>query len=51
MPLSLRVDLRNPEFAHTSIAERYDAASEMAEWAERLGCLSIAVPETARSQQ
>ena len=45
MPFGLRFDLRNPEFAHTSMADRYDAALGMAEWAERLGCLSVAVSE------
>ena len=45
MLFGLRFDLRNPEFAHTSMADRYDAALQMAEWAEGLGCLSIAVSE------
>lgn len=37
MYLSLRFDLRNPAFAGTSMADRYDAAIEMAEWADSLG--------------
>ncbi|MBV9412841.1 MAG: LLM class flavin-dependent oxidoreductase [Acidimicrobiia bacterium] len=42
---SLRFDFRNPEFAGTTLAERYAAALDMAEWADRLGCVSIAVSE------
>jgi len=41
----LRFDFRNPAFAGTSPAERYEAALGMAEWADRLGCVSIAVSE------
>jgi alkanesulfonate monooxygenase SsuD/methylene tetrahydromethanopterin reductase-like flavin-dependent oxidoreductase (luciferase family) len=41
----LRFDFRNPDLAQTSTADRYGAALDMAEWAERLGCLSIAVSE------
>jgi alkanesulfonate monooxygenase SsuD/methylene tetrahydromethanopterin reductase-like flavin-dependent oxidoreductase (luciferase family) len=41
----LRFDFRNPSFAGTTPAERYEAALEMAEWADRLGCVSIAVSE------
>ncbi len=41
----LRFDLRNPQFARTSMAERYAAALDMAEWADALGCVSIAVSE------
>ena len=41
----LRFDFRNPPFAGTTPAERYEAALEMAEWADRLGCVSIAVSE------
>ena len=41
----LRFDFRNPSFAGTTPAARYEAAIEMAEWAERLGCVSIAVSE------
>jgi alkanesulfonate monooxygenase SsuD/methylene tetrahydromethanopterin reductase-like flavin-dependent oxidoreductase (luciferase family) len=42
---ALRFDFRNPAFAGTSPAERYEAALDMAEWADRLGCVSIAVSE------
>jgi alkanesulfonate monooxygenase SsuD/methylene tetrahydromethanopterin reductase-like flavin-dependent oxidoreductase (luciferase family) len=41
----LRFDFRNPAFAGTTCAERYAAALDMAEWADRLGCVSIAVSE------
>jgi alkanesulfonate monooxygenase SsuD/methylene tetrahydromethanopterin reductase-like flavin-dependent oxidoreductase (luciferase family) len=41
----LRFDFRNPDFAGTTMAERYAAALDMAEWADRLGCMSIAVSE------
>ena len=45
MLFGLRFDLRNPSFAGTTLAERYEAALEMAEWADRLGCVSIALSE------
>ena len=45
MLFGLRFDFRNPPIAGTSMAERYEAALEMAEWADRLGCVSIAVSE------
>lgn len=47
MPLlfGMRFDFRNPAFAGTSVADRYDAALDMAEWADRLGCVSIVVSE------
>jgi len=41
----LRFDFRNPDFAGTTHAERYAAALDMAEWSDRLGCVSIAVSE------
>jgi alkanesulfonate monooxygenase SsuD/methylene tetrahydromethanopterin reductase-like flavin-dependent oxidoreductase (luciferase family) len=41
----LRFDFRNPDFAATATADRYEAALDMAEWADRLGCLSIAISE------
>ncbi|HEV3281372.1 MAG TPA: LLM class flavin-dependent oxidoreductase [Acidimicrobiales bacterium] len=41
----LRFDFRNPGFAGTTMADRYAAALDMAEWADRLGCISIAVSE------
>jgi alkanesulfonate monooxygenase SsuD/methylene tetrahydromethanopterin reductase-like flavin-dependent oxidoreductase (luciferase family) len=42
---ALRFDFRNPAIAGTSMADRYAAALDMAEWADRLGCASIAVSE------
>jgi alkanesulfonate monooxygenase SsuD/methylene tetrahydromethanopterin reductase-like flavin-dependent oxidoreductase (luciferase family) len=45
MPFGLRFDLRNPEFAHTSMADRYQAAVEMAEWADQQELAAIAVSE------
>ncbi len=45
MLFGLRFDLRNPTMAATSTADRYTAALEMAEWADRLGCVNIAVSE------
>jgi alkanesulfonate monooxygenase SsuD/methylene tetrahydromethanopterin reductase-like flavin-dependent oxidoreductase (luciferase family) len=41
----MRFDFRNPDFAGTALADRYAAALDMAEWADRLGCLTIAVSE------
>lgn len=41
----MRFDLRNPAIAGTSVADRYDAALDIAEWGDRLGCVSIAVSE------
>lgn len=45
MLFALRFDFRNPDFAGTSMADRYAAALDMAEWADDLGCVSIAVSE------
>src|SRR5207245_298669 len=45
LPFVLRFDFRNPDLAGTSMADRYTAALEMVEWAERLGCVSVAVSE------
>ena len=45
MLFAMRFDLRNPALAGTSMAERYDTAIEIAEWADRLGCVSIAISE------
>ncbi len=46
MYLSMRFDFRNPGFAGTSMADRYAAALDMAEWADNLGCAaSISVSE------
>jgi alkanesulfonate monooxygenase SsuD/methylene tetrahydromethanopterin reductase-like flavin-dependent oxidoreductase (luciferase family) len=41
----MRFDFRNPPFAGTTHADRYAAALEMAEWADDLGCVTIAVSE------
>ncbi|MDG2003028.1 MAG: LLM class flavin-dependent oxidoreductase [Novosphingobium sp.] len=38
MYVSLRFDLRNPDFAGTSMADRYEAAVGMAQWADNIGC-------------
>lgn len=46
MHVSLRFDLRNPAFAGTSMADRYAAAIDMAEWVDGLGCsASISMSE------
>lgn len=45
MLFALRFDFRNPEFAGTPMADRYAAALDMAEWADRLGCASISLQE------
>ncbi|MFC5744448.1 LLM class flavin-dependent oxidoreductase [Actinomadura rugatobispora] len=45
VPFGLRFDFRNPDFAGTSMADRYAAALDMVEWADRLGCSSVAVSE------
>ncbi len=41
----LRFDFRNPPTAGTSMAERYEAALDMAEWADRLGAMSVTLSE------
>jgi len=41
----IRFDMRNPEFAGTSMAERYQAAIEMVEWADRLGGVNATLSE------
>ena len=41
----LRFDFRNPDFAGTTMAERYAAALDMAEWADRLGFVIIVLSE------
>jgi alkanesulfonate monooxygenase SsuD/methylene tetrahydromethanopterin reductase-like flavin-dependent oxidoreductase (luciferase family) len=41
----LRFDFRNPPLAGTSCADRYAAGLDIAEWADRLGCLNIAISE------
>ena len=45
MNFGLRFDFRNPAIAHTTMAERYQAALDMAEWADRLGGQLITVSE------
>jgi alkanesulfonate monooxygenase SsuD/methylene tetrahydromethanopterin reductase-like flavin-dependent oxidoreductase (luciferase family) len=45
MMFGLRFDLRNPAVAGTTMADRYGAALDMAEWADRLDCATIAVSE------
>ena len=41
----IRFDLRNPAFAATSMADRYAAALDMAEWADRLGFVMVSLSE------
>ena len=41
----LRFDFRNPDFAGTDMTERYRAALDMAEWADRLGFVTIVLSE------
>jgi alkanesulfonate monooxygenase SsuD/methylene tetrahydromethanopterin reductase-like flavin-dependent oxidoreductase (luciferase family) len=45
MLFGIRFDFRNPAFAGTTTADRYAAALDMAQWADELGCVSIAVSE------
>ena len=45
MFFGLRFDFRNPDLAATTTADRYAAALDMAAWADRLGCVNIAVSE------
>ena len=45
MIFGLRFDFRNPPLAGTTMTDRYAAALDMAQWADRLGCISIAVSE------
>jgi alkanesulfonate monooxygenase SsuD/methylene tetrahydromethanopterin reductase-like flavin-dependent oxidoreductase (luciferase family) len=47
---AMRFDMRNPSLAGTTMAQRYDAAIEMAEWGDRLGCLSVVLSEHHGSQ-
>jgi alkanesulfonate monooxygenase SsuD/methylene tetrahydromethanopterin reductase-like flavin-dependent oxidoreductase (luciferase family) len=42
---ALRFDLRNPSFAGTTTADRYAAALDIAQWADRLGCVNITISE------
>jgi alkanesulfonate monooxygenase SsuD/methylene tetrahydromethanopterin reductase-like flavin-dependent oxidoreductase (luciferase family) len=41
----LRFDFRNPAMAGTTMAERYRAGLDMAEWADRLGFVSLTLSE------
>lgn len=41
----LRFDFRNPDLAGTVLADRYAAALDIVEWADRLGCVNISVSE------
>jgi alkanesulfonate monooxygenase SsuD/methylene tetrahydromethanopterin reductase-like flavin-dependent oxidoreductase (luciferase family) len=41
----LRFDFRNPEFAGTSMADRYRSALDMAEWADQLGAVALILSE------
>jgi alkanesulfonate monooxygenase SsuD/methylene tetrahydromethanopterin reductase-like flavin-dependent oxidoreductase (luciferase family) len=41
----LRFDFRNPSIAGTTMTERYRAALEMTEWADRLGFVSVVLSE------
>jgi alkanesulfonate monooxygenase SsuD/methylene tetrahydromethanopterin reductase-like flavin-dependent oxidoreductase (luciferase family) len=41
----LRFDFRNPAMAATSMADRYEAALDMAQWSDALGCINIGVSE------
>jgi alkanesulfonate monooxygenase SsuD/methylene tetrahydromethanopterin reductase-like flavin-dependent oxidoreductase (luciferase family) len=42
---AMRFDFRNPDFAGTSMTDRYDAALEMVEWADRLGFVGVTLSE------
>ena len=45
MFFGLRFDFRNPDLGGVTTADRYAAALEMVEWADRLGCMTVAVSE------
>ena len=45
MHFGFRFDFRNPDIAETTMADRYAAALDMVEWADALGCTTIAVSE------
>ncbi len=45
MFFGLRFDFRNPDLSGVSTADRYAAALEMVEWADRLGGMTVAVSE------
>jgi alkanesulfonate monooxygenase SsuD/methylene tetrahydromethanopterin reductase-like flavin-dependent oxidoreductase (luciferase family) len=42
---AIRFDMRNPEFAGVTMAERFAAALDMAEWADRLGAVFFGLSE------
>ena len=46
----IRFDLRNPKVAGTTMTERYRAAIEMVEWADRLGFLIVVLSEHHASE-
>jgi alkanesulfonate monooxygenase SsuD/methylene tetrahydromethanopterin reductase-like flavin-dependent oxidoreductase (luciferase family) len=41
----IRFDFRNPSWAHVDMGERYSAALEMSEWADRLGGVLVGLSE------
>jgi alkanesulfonate monooxygenase SsuD/methylene tetrahydromethanopterin reductase-like flavin-dependent oxidoreductase (luciferase family) len=45
MMFGIRFDLRNPAIAATDMADRYQAAVEMAEWADQRGALFVGLSE------
>lgn len=45
MTFTVRFDMRSPDFAGRSAADRYAAALEMAEWADRIGVERIILSE------
>jgi alkanesulfonate monooxygenase SsuD/methylene tetrahydromethanopterin reductase-like flavin-dependent oxidoreductase (luciferase family) len=45
MMFGIRFDLRNPAFARVDMADRYGAALDMAEWADRRGAMMIGLSE------
>jgi alkanesulfonate monooxygenase SsuD/methylene tetrahydromethanopterin reductase-like flavin-dependent oxidoreductase (luciferase family) len=45
LPFGMRFDFRNPEGSGTTSADRYEAALEMVEWGERLGCVTVMLAE------
>jgi alkanesulfonate monooxygenase SsuD/methylene tetrahydromethanopterin reductase-like flavin-dependent oxidoreductase (luciferase family) len=42
---AIRFDMRNPDFAGVTMAERYAAALEMSEWCDRLGGVFVGLSE------
>src|SRR3954452_16689615 len=41
----LRFDLRNPAFSGVAMADRYEAALAMSEWADQRGALAVSLSE------